>query len=347
MKFAYMPDTHGGPYDQPPPDRERCADFAQQLVEEAVVAENSGFDGAFVPERHARTETMWPATPMALMAMAMRTERIKLGSYVIQPPYYNPSHLAEDMALVDVASRGRLIFGIGSGYHPGYFDHFGEPYGQRLGRFLESLEFIQRAWTEEEPFEFKGKYWQMPRVLINPKPYQKPMPPIWFAATGEIPLRRAGRMADGVALLSFYTPLEELRQAADVYREEARNAGRTPVVAVLLDGFVGNTYEEARDTFGPLWVDEVRYYIKWGMLPPTAEIPNIDAATYERLEKYMLLGNAEQCAEQVQRFAEGMQMGDDDWIIFRSRIPYGPDFKQVLESIQRFGTEVIPKVQKA
>src|ERR671914_2671423 len=73
MKFAYMPDTHGGPYDQPLPDRERCAKFCEHLVREAVTAEQAGYDGVFVPERHARTETMWPQPLLALMAMAMKT----------------------------------------------------------------------------------------------------------------------------------------------------------------------------------------------------------------------------------------------------------------------------------
>jgi alkanesulfonate monooxygenase SsuD/methylene tetrahydromethanopterin reductase-like flavin-dependent oxidoreductase (luciferase family) len=345
MKFGYMPDTHGGPYDQPPPGRDFSADFCEQLVAEAVAAEEHGFDGAFVPERHGRTETMWPSTLLALMAMAARTERIKLGSYVLMPPLYNPSHLAEMVALVDLASRGRLILGIGSGYHPGYFSHFGEPFGERLGRFLESIEFLKKAYSEDR-FDWDGRYWQMKDVRVSPKPYQQPLPPLWFAATAEKPLRRAGRIGDGVALLSFYTPLPELRGAVDVYREEAEKAGRKPVVAILLDGFVGETYEEARDTFGPLWVDEVRYYIKWGMLPPTEEIPSIEHATYENLEKYMVLGDAAQCAEAVQRVGEGLAMGDDDWIIFRSRIPYGPEWPRVFESIERFGREVIPRVRK-
>jgi alkanesulfonate monooxygenase SsuD/methylene tetrahydromethanopterin reductase-like flavin-dependent oxidoreductase (luciferase family) len=345
MKFAYMPDTHGGPYDQPMPDRERCARFCEQLVREAVTAEQAGYDGVFVPERHARTETMWPQPLLALLAMAMKTERIKLGTYVLQPAYYNPAHLAEMTALIDQGSRGRLILGIGSGYHPGYFQHLGEPFNQRLGRFLEAQKFLRRAWTGDR-FDWDGRYWQMKNVLVNPRPYQETGPPIWHAATAERPLRRAGQQADGLALLSFYTPINELRQAADLYREEAAKAGRRPVVALLLDGFVGRSYEEAKKTFGPLWVDEVRYYIKWGMLPPTKEIPDLDHATYENLEKYMVLGDPKASAAVVDRFRTGMNLGADDWIIFRSRIPQGPDFPLVLESIERFGREVIPLARR-
>jgi hypothetical protein len=117
------------------------------------------------------------------------------------------------------------------------------------------------------------------------------------------------------------------------------------VVAILLDGFVGRSYEEAKNTFGPLWVDEVRYYIKWGMLPPTEEIPDLEHATYENLEKYMVLGDPKAAAAAVDRVRTGMNLAGDDWIIFRSRIPQGPDFPVVLESIERFGREVIPLVR--
>jgi alkanesulfonate monooxygenase SsuD/methylene tetrahydromethanopterin reductase-like flavin-dependent oxidoreductase (luciferase family) len=345
MKFGYMPDSHGGPYDQPPPDRERSAEFTEHLVREAVTAEQSGFDGAFVPERHARTETMWPQPLMALMAFAMKTERIKLGTYVLQPAYYNPAHLAEMVALVDLASRGRLILGVGTGYHPGYFSHFGEPYDKRLGRFLESLDFMKKAFTEDK-FDWDGKYWQMEGVRVNPKPYQQPMPRLWFGSTGPNPARRAAKRGAGIGLLAFYTPLEEHRKLIDLYRQECEERGTTPQVCFFIDGYVGESYEEAKDTFGPLWVDEVRYYIKWGMLGPTEDIPSIDHATYENLEKYMVLGDAEQCGEAVERIREALALGEDDWLIFRSRIPQGPSFPQVIGSIERFGRDVIPLVRK-
>lgn len=346
MKFAYMPDTHGGPYDQPFPDRERAAGFCEHLVREAVTAEEAGFDGVFVPERHGRTETMWPQPLMALMAMAMRTERVKLGTYVLQPSYYNPAHLAEQAALVDVASRGRLVLGVGPGYHPGYFEHFGEPFEQRLGRFLECMKFLHRAWQGER-FDWGGRYWQMKNVLVNPAPYQRPAPTLWYAGTAERPIRRAGRDADGIAMLAFYLPLEALRESADLYRQAAREAGRKPVVAILLDGFVGETVDEARRTFGPLWEDEVRYYVRWGMLPPTDEFPDLGHVTADRLEKYMVLGDPPRAAETVKRVAEGLALEEDDWLLFRSRLPKGPDFGSVLESIGRFGREVIPRLRGA
>ena len=341
MRFGYLVDTHGGPYDQPSPGRDRAADFCDELVAEAVAAEAAGFDGVFVPERHARTETMWPQPLLALMAFAMRTERVALGTHVLQPAYYNPAHLAEMVALVDVASRGRLILGVGSGYHPGYFAHFGEPFDQRLGRFLESLDFLDRAFQGER-FDWHGRYWTMDGVLVNPRPFQQPGPPLWLAATADAPALRAARRGTGIVLLGFYTPLEEHRRLIDLYRSECARHGTRPVVSFAVDGLVAATSGEARAAFGPLWVDEVRYYIRFGMLGPAGRIRSIEDATLENLEPFMVLGDAAACAAQVTQICAALELGADDWIVFRSRLPQGPPEARVLESIERFGREVIP-----
>jgi alkanesulfonate monooxygenase SsuD/methylene tetrahydromethanopterin reductase-like flavin-dependent oxidoreductase (luciferase family) len=343
VKFGYMPDTHGGPYDRPLPSREEAADFADQLIGEAVLAEEVGFDGAFVPERHARSETLWPSPLMALMAMAVRTQRIQLGTCVLQPPYYNPAHLAEDAALLDVASRGRLILGVGAGYHEGYFQHFGEPYDTRFSRFRESVRFLRKAW-EGERFDWDGEHWSMRDVLVNPKPYQEGGPPLWFAGTTEAAVRRAGQQGDGLVLLGFYDPLEQRRATIEMYREEARKAGRKPVVAQLLDGYVGETYAEARDTFGPLWVGEIAYYLEWGMIQFNDEIRSLDDVNFDRLEKYMVVGDASRAAESLARFRDELGLGPDDWVILRSRLPEGPGFERARESIRRFGEDVIPRL---
>jgi alkanesulfonate monooxygenase SsuD/methylene tetrahydromethanopterin reductase-like flavin-dependent oxidoreductase (luciferase family) len=343
MKLGYMPDTHAGPYDQPMPDAATAAGFVDRLLAEAIAAEEAGFDGAFVPERHARTETLWPQPLMALMAMAMRTERIALGTCVLQPAYYNPAHLAEEAALVDVASRGRLILGVGAGYHEGYFDHFGEPFDVRFGRFREAVAFLRRAFAGER-FDWDGRYWQTRGTLVNPAPFQPGGPPLWFAGTTEASIRRAGRMGDGLVLLGFYDPLPQRRELIEMYRAEARAAGRTPVVAQLLDGFVAETYEEARDVFGPLWTGEIRYYIEHGMIGFTDEIPSLEAATFENLEPYMVVGDAERAAATLRHFRDELALGDDDWIILRSRLPEGPSYEQALDSIRRFGRDVRPLI---
>ena len=344
LKIGYMPDTHGGPYEQPAPSREAAADFCDQLLREGIAAEQAGFDGIFLPERHHRTETMFPPPLPMLAAYATHTERVDLGTFVLQPPYYNPMHLAEDVAMVDLMSRGRVILGVGIGYHPDYFRLFGAPYQQRVSRFEESLEILRRAWSEEKPFSFRGKRFQLDDVLLTPKPYQPKGPPLWIGAAYDPAIERAGRLGDGWGILPFWESLENTARQAALYRETARRHGREPYVVLMRDGWVAPSREEAERVFGPLWVQEMLFYYKWGLLPPNEEFRSTADFTIDRLRKYLVLGSPSDCIEQIEHWVGAI---DADYLILRFRLPLGPGPGQVLDCIHQFGAEVVPHFRAA
>ena len=223
--IGYMPDTHGGPYEQPEPDSEHSARFAAQLLQEAEQAERCGFDGVFVPERHARTECMFPAPLTLLAALAARTQRVRLGSYVIMPPLYDPVHLAEEAAMIDLLSRGRLILGLGVGYHPRYFNHFGVPVRQREGRFEESLEVMRKAWTSDVPWSHRGKYWQFDNVVVEPPTAQKPHPPLWMGAGSAASIRKVAALGFNL-LLDQYASIEQIGERIAIFKTEVETRGR-------------------------------------------------------------------------------------------------------------------------
>ena len=123
------------------------------------------------------------------------------------PPLYNPVHLAQSAALIDVLSRGRLILGVGVGYHPRYFDHFGVPIKQREGRFEESLEIIEKAWTTVGPFAHHGKYYNFSRDSFDAKALSKASATNldWrLRAKVDSPRGTAGRCLDDGAVLRSY-----------------------------------------------------------------------------------------------------------------------------------------------
>src|ERR1700691_327392 len=250
--FAYMPDTHGGPYGQPETDPERSANFAAQLLDEAVQAERHGFDGVFVPERHARTECMFPSPLPLLAAIAARTSRVRIGTDILMPPLYNPVHLAQSVALIDVLSHGRRTLGVGVGYHPDYFAHLGVPIKQREGRFEESLEIMNRAWTTTEPFAFHGKYFNYDAIHVTPKPYQRPRPPIWIGAFGPKSIARAGRLSDAWSAAPFFDRVENIKAQVSIYREAAAKAGKKPSIALFRDGWLPPTRGGAERPFARL-----------------------------------------------------------------------------------------------
>ncbi len=191
MKIAFMSDTHFGEYDQvEAPAPAQVADAMEHCIAEAELAEEVGFDGIWVPERHQRPETWWPNTVTMLTALAARTKRVQLACTVIQPTFHDPMHLAEALAAIDNLSRGRFTFGAGVGYHPDYCRCFGVPFAGRGRRFEEVMDCIIGAWTKDE-FNYDGEFFQYEGVRMTPKPYQRPRPPIWIGAFAPKAMERA------------------------------------------------------------------------------------------------------------------------------------------------------------
>ena len=177
--FAYMPDTHGGPYGQPEPDPERSANFAAQLLDEAVQAERSGFDGVFVPERHARTECMFPSPLPLLAAIAARTERVRIGTLVNASTFRLPGQLAVEVATVDQMSGGRAELGIGAAWYQREHEYFGIPFpplGERFDKLEEQLAILTGIWDTKpgERFSFDGKHYQLTDCASIPRPVERP-----------------------------------------------------------------------------------------------------------------------------------------------------------------------------
>ncbi len=343
VQMAYMPDTHGGPYGQPEPEASKSALFCQQLLREAEQAERYGFDGVMVPERHARTECMFPSPLTLLAAIAARTQRVRIGSYVIMPPLYNPMHLAEEATMIDLLSGGRLILGLGVGYHPHYFSHFGVPLKQREGRFEEALEVMRKAWTTPGPFSHQGKYYRFENAHLTPKPYQKPHPPVWIGAFFPKSIARAGRLGDVWAMAPFLETQEALKAQVEIYKEAAVQAGKTPRIALLRDGWLASSMEEAEKTFGPLWLEECKFYFRWGMLAPTPEFRSESDFTLPKVRRHLLLGTAQDWIEKLAFWQETLGV---EWFVIRGRLPLGPEPQRVLECLQRIGEEVVPHLHR-
>jgi len=131
-----MPDTHATDYAGPQPERKDVVEFYDHLIESSKLAEEAGFDGLFVPDRHMRTETYWPSQLHLLTTLASITDTMTLGPYVNVLSCYNPMQVAEEMAVLDNLSEGRAIYAGGRGYHEGYWQYFGIEDGpsEALGR---------------------------------------------------------------------------------------------------------------------------------------------------------------------------------------------------------------------
>jgi probable F420-dependent oxidoreductase len=222
-----------------------------------------------------------------LASYAGITSRIKLGTGVYLLALRSPAVAAKMTATLDVLSGGRLIFGVGvGGENPKEFEVCGVPHRERGARVTEGIDVIRALWRDT-PASFSGRFTRFEWVSIDPKPVQRPGPPIWIGGRSEAALRRAARQGDG--WFSYVVHAERYGQGVARIREEAARAGRTLetfAYAHLAFVTIGEDYEKARDT----WVRILsqRYAQDFGPLAG----------------KYGIIGTAAQCAEQLGRFID-------------------------------------------
>jgi probable F420-dependent oxidoreductase len=162
----------------------------------------------------------------ALSYAAGITSRIRLGLAVVNLPWYAPIVLAKALTTVDTLSDGRLDAGLGLGWAPQEFTAVGTPSARRGARGEEFVECLKRIWTEPEP-EFHGTFYDLPRVRVDPKPVQRPHPPLLLGGMADVALRRAGRISDGW-ISSSRADLTTIGASIDVVRSAAEEAGRDP-----------------------------------------------------------------------------------------------------------------------
>lgn len=154
----------------------------ERALDRIDVMDQNGYDAVWLAEHHFTTYSVCPSVHMMGMHVAGRTKNLRIGTAVSLAALYHPMRLAEEVALLDVLSGGRVNWGAGRGFDPTEFRTFGVPREQSSERFREAVEIVLAAWTNER-LTWRGKHWQFEDVEVLPKPYQRPHPPTWVAAT--------------------------------------------------------------------------------------------------------------------------------------------------------------------
>ena len=187
-----------------------------ELLEQVEAAEEWGFESFWIAEHHFHEYGGVPRPPIWMAAAARRTRRIRLGAAVVVLPFDNPLRAAEDYAMVDILSSGRLDLGAGAGYLAHEFEGFGIDPEEKRERFDEALEILLKAWTGER-FSYQGKYHQVRDVRLNVVPVQKPRPPVWIATLRADRAPSVGARGFPVMLIP-YASAETLAGIADGVR---------------------------------------------------------------------------------------------------------------------------------
>src|SRR5712691_3754346 len=186
-------------------------------------AEELGFDSAWTQESTLGTGPQ--LSPIEAMTFAAAcTERMRLGCVVFVSTLHGPVHLAKSLATLDQLSRGRIDVGVGTGGKVRPFAAFGVDPDRYLARFTEGIALMKALWTEPR-VTFDGEFWQLRDAPMEPKPFQKPYPPLWFGANGPVALRRAVRLGHGF-FGAGSTPTARFAGQVRTVREELAAAGR-------------------------------------------------------------------------------------------------------------------------
>ena len=210
--------------------------------------EEHGFDAICINEHHAKPYGLMPSPNLIAAALTQRTKRIKIGVLGNLPALHaNPIRLAEEIAMLDVMSGGRIISGFVRGVPQEYLA-LSVPQSEARERLNEAWDLIVKAWTTREPFEWRGKYWSYDRVCIWPRPLQQPHPPIVLPADSDEGLETAARrrVPTGVA----YRSLARCRTTFDRYRAFAAKHGWRPGPEhchLLRNVYVAETNQRARE----------------------------------------------------------------------------------------------------
>ncbi|MDP9328563.1 MAG: LLM class flavin-dependent oxidoreductase [Actinomycetota bacterium] len=330
----------------PPGSGRTFAQEYRETLELVRLAESLGFDSAWVSEHHGASDGYLPSLLPMLSAFAAATDRIRLGTGVVLTPLHDPLRLAEDAAIVDQLSEGRLTLGLGIAWRPEEFRMFGVPFAQRLPRTVETVEILRRAWTGER-FSFEGEVFRYDRVRVTPPPAQLGGPPILLGGYVEAAMLRAGRIGDGH--ITDAADLEAVRRAAALMEEGAREAGRDPTaltLAIMQNAFVAEPGTDAWERVREGVLHQWGAYTAWDEGDDTPEHDSLEprGVTDEEMRAGTPAGTPEDVIAALWPKVEGLADGRTLDLVVRLHYP-GMDLETASRAVQLFGERVIPALR--
>lgn len=319
------------------------AQVYREMLEQVAAGEELGYDSAWLVEHHFLADGICPSPLVTAAAMAARTRRMTIGTSMYLLPLHRPVQSAEDVAVLDNISNGRIVLGVAAGYRPEEFAGHEEERSGRERRMEEQLEIMIKAWTADS-FSYEGRYYKIPETTVTPKPVQKPRPPIWIGASTRAGCRRAAQWADAL-VASPRHHLNELKQHQAMYGEYLQRFDKSPAcVPVIREVYCAPTTaqaeSEARD--GVMYIHGGMYG-KWSGVRPLRDdqgelVKDPAAVTFESHRDRFIIGSPDHCTREIQRYQREVGM---DYLICWTSLP-GVDADKTLASMRLFAREVMP-----
>jgi alkanesulfonate monooxygenase SsuD/methylene tetrahydromethanopterin reductase-like flavin-dependent oxidoreductase (luciferase family) len=319
------------------------------LIAQIELGDALGFDTVWLGELHFSRAFSILADPlMVLAAAAQRTTRIRLGTAVTLLPLHHPVKIAEEAAIADILSNGRLEFGVGRGTAPVHYAGYEIPQDESRERFEEALDFIVQAWTEKQ-FSTQGKYFRAQELTVVPKPVQQPHPPVRIAANSPDTFPLAARRRLPIFATPLINPPDKLKEGLAVYRA-ALPAGVRGDAALAFPVHVTTSRAQARQDcetgllhflreaglrLRPLGGADIKSFEAWREV-----LARIERVKYEDFDNEMaVFGDPEYCVRRVQALRE--EYGMDEFICYFNQGGM-MEHAMVRDSMSLFAKEVLP-----
>jgi len=321
----------------PPGSPFSLADVYHQTLEQVVLMDRLGLDLAWFSEHHFVEDGYLPNFVPVAGAVAARTERIRISTDIALAPFAHPIRLAEDLAVLDQLSGGRMELGLGLGYAPHEFRGFGIPIANRVSLTEECVDILRLAWSGE-PFSYAGRRYRFDDVTVTPTPVQPGGPPLWLASTSPRSVERAVRFDTNVL------PQGLRSVVLDGWREQARAAGLDPDrrrVGIIRGVLV--TDDPERDW--PPVREAERYRMRvYGRFAEEANLGGQAMFQQEgRISQRIIVGDVATCAAELTSYIA--DHGFTDVVTWGSAPGLPP--AHFTPSMERFAREVVPLVRQS
>lgn len=276
----------------------------ERALQRIEIMDRSGYDAVWITEHHFNDYSVCPSIPVMGAFAAARTKRLHIATGVTLAAFYHPLRLAEEVALLDILSGGRVYWGAGRGFDPKEFRTFGMTEEESYPRFREAVDIVMSAWRNQR-LTYHGKYFSIENIELLPKPLQQPHPPMWVAAYSPSAIEWAAEQGYSI-MLDPHSPTSVIGEKMETWRRLLAQHGHKTegrvIPTVRLIAIAGTDWkaaEVARD--GARWL--LRTYVN-----PSGERGDSETMLRRYVDSMVIHGTPERVVEEIARLREEIHL---------------------------------------
>ena len=325
-------------------DGDNPVDQLNTIIDFAKAARDAGFHSIWAGQHYfGGNRVRWEVIPL-LARLIPEVKDSVVGTCILLLPLHHPVLIAEQVAILDIISGGKFVFGIGLGYREREFNGFGVPKRERATRFEEALGIVKDLWAQGR-VDFAGKHFQFLNLTTPTQPLQKPTPPIWIAAHGDKAVRRAARMGDSL-MMNPHAAIDTLKRQLEIYHDALKYESKPfpAELSIRKDIYIAENREKAWEEAErevPRLIQSFNAEKQYQELPADDGYDETqDLKTFIRAR--YIVGNPADCIEQIKTHRDRLSLNH---FIFRIASP-GGNRQAMMEKIRLIGREVIGHCEK-